>query len=180
LRAFAGCFEVSAFAGLEGRDGRYLALIGTLGRDRANRALRSVRTRLGRVFRDIVRKTRDDANLRRIFAEPLSLAFRVRHQRHNQRGQKVYSLHALEVECVGKGKAHRPYEFGVKVSVATTLARSKGGQFTAHVKTLPGNPYDGHTLETEIPEIETQIGASLSRIVADRATAATTLGATTK
>jgi len=64
----------------------------------------------------------------------------VRHQNRSQRGRKVYSLHAPEVECVGKGKAHRPYEFGVKVSVATTLARSKGGQFIAHVKTLPGNP----------------------------------------
>jgi transposase, IS5 family len=37
-----------------------------------------------------------------------------------------------------------------------------------HVKTLPGNPYDGHTLETVLPEIETQIGANLARIVADR------------
>ena len=46
--------------------------------------------------------------------------------------------------------------------------RSKGGQFIAHVKALPGNPYDGHTLATVIPEIEAQIGASLSRIVADR------------
>ena len=135
---------------------------------RANRALRSVRTYLGRVFRDIVRKTRADASLHRIFAEPLSLAFRVRYQRQNQRGRKVYSLHAPEVECIGKGKAHRPYEFGVKVSVATTLNRSKGGQFIAHVKALPGNPYDGHTLERVIPEIETQIGASLARIVADR------------
>jgi IS5 family transposase len=135
---------------------------------RANRALRSLRTHLGRVFRDIVRKTRDDARLSEVFAEPLSLAFRVRHQRQNQRGRKVYSLHAPEVECIGKGKAHRPYEFGVKVSVATTLAHSKGGQFIAHVKALPGNPYDGHTLETVIPEIEAQIGASLSRIVADR------------
>ena len=135
---------------------------------RANQALRSVRTYLGRVFRDLVRKTKGDANLRKIFAEPLSLAFRVRHQRQNQRGRKVYSLHAPEVECIGKGKAHRPYEFGVKVSVATTLNRSKGGQFIAHVKTLPGNPYDGHTLEAVIPEIEAQIGASLSRIVADR------------
>jgi IS5 family transposase len=115
---------------------------------RANRALRSLRTHLGRVFRDIVRKTRDDARLSEVFAEPLSLAFRVRHQRQNQRGRKVYSLHAPEVECIGKGKAHRPYEFGVKVSVATTLAHSKGGQFIAHVKALPGNPYDGHTLET--------------------------------
>ncbi len=127
-----------------------------------------MRTYLGRVLRDIIRKTRDDAALRTIFAEPLSLAFRVRHQRQNQRGRKVYSLHAPEVECIGKGKAHRPYEFGVKVSVVTTLNPSKGGQFIAHVKALPGNPYDGHTLATVIPEIETQVGASLARIVADR------------
>ena len=62
----------------------------------------------------------------------------------------------------------RPCEFGVKVSLATTLNRSKGGQFIAHAKALPGNPYDGHTLAAVIPEIETQIGANLTRIVADR------------
>jgi hypothetical protein len=90
------------------------------------------------------------------------------HDLSDEDGPKIYSLHAPEVECIGRGKAHRPYEFGVKVSVATTLARSKGGQFIAHVKAAPGNPYDGHTLETVIPEIETQIGASLARIVADR------------
>src|SRR5262249_17327377 len=94
---------------------------------RANRALRSLRTYLGKVLRDIVRKTKADAGLRKIFAEPLSLAFRVRHQRQNERGRKAYSLHAPEVECIGKGKAHRPYEFGVKVSVVTTLARSRAG-----------------------------------------------------
>ena len=54
-----------------------------------------------------------------------------------------------------RGKTHRPYEFGVKVSLATTLNRSRGGQFIAHAKALPGNPYDGHTLATVIPEIET-------------------------
>ncbi len=96
-------------------------------------------------------------------------------QRQNQHGRKVHSLHAPEVECVGKGKAHRPYEFGVKVSVATTLHRSKGGQFITHVKALPGNPYDGHTLGVVLPEMEAQIGANLARIVADRAIAATTL-----
>ena len=99
---------------------------------------------------------------------PLMLARRVREQRQNQRGPKVYSLHAPEVECIGKGKAHRPYEFGVKVSIATTLHHSKGGQFIAHAKALPGNPYDGHTLEAVIPEIEAQIGVSLARIIADR------------
>jgi IS5 family transposase len=51
---------------------------------------------------------------------------------------------------------------------APAKTEPKGGQFIAHVNTLPGNPYHGHTLETVIPEIETQIGASLSRIVSDR------------
>ena len=135
---------------------------------RANRALKTLRTYLGRTARDIVRKIKGDAERERAFAHPLSLAWRVRDQRQNQRGRKVYSLHAPEVECIGKGKAHRPYEFGVKVSVATTLHRSKGGQFIAHVKALSGNPYDGHTLGVVLPEMETQIGASLSRVVVDR------------
>lgn len=106
---------------------------------RAGRALRMIRTYLGRVCRDIVRKIKLSARLKAVFAQALSLAFAVREQRQNQRGKKNYSLHAPEVECIAKGKAHRPYEFGVKVSVATTLNRSKGGQFIAHAKALPGN-----------------------------------------
>ncbi|WP_158815417.1 IS5 family transposase [Methylocapsa sp. S129] len=135
---------------------------------RANRALRTLRTYLGRTARDVVRKIKGKAALESVFAHPLSLAWRVRDQRQNQRGKKVYSLHAPEVECIGKGKAHRPYEFGVKVSLATTLHRSRGGQFIAHVKALPGNPYDGHTLGVVVPEMETQIGANIERVVVDR------------
>src|SRR6185312_6020757 len=107
---------------------------------RANRALKTIRTYRGRVTRDIVRKIKGDAELESAFAHPLMLARRVREQRQHQRGRKVYSLHAPEVECIGKGKAHRPYEFGVKVSLATTLNRSKGGQFIAHAKALPRQP----------------------------------------
>ncbi len=135
---------------------------------RANRALKTLRTYLGRVVRDIGRKIVGEADLESVFAHPLMLARRVREQRQHQHGRKVYSLHAPEVECIGKGKAHRPYEFGVKVSIATTLYHSKGGQFIAHAKALPGNPYDGHTLATVIPDMEAQLGANLTRIVADR------------
>ena len=134
---------------------------------RANRALKTLRTYLGRVSRDIGRKIIGDAALKQIFAQPLSLARRVREQRQRQRGPKVYSLHAPEVECIGKGKAHRPYEFGVKVSVATPLQRCRGGQFVAHVAALPGNPYDGHTLAKVIPAMTRQIGTSLTRVIAD-------------
>jgi IS5 family transposase len=134
---------------------------------RANKALRRLRTMLGRVIRDVGRKIAGRSGLAEVFALPLSLARRVRDQRQRQRGRKIYSLHAPEVECIGKGKAHKPYEFGVKVSVTTPLHRCRGGQFVAHVKALPGNPYDGHTLAAVIAEIESTIGAQLDRIVTD-------------
>jgi IS5 family transposase len=134
---------------------------------RANKALKRLRTMLGRVIRDLTRKIAARPELAAVFALPLALARRVRDQRQRERGRKIYSLHAPEVECIGKGKAHKPYEFGVKVSVATPLHRCRGGQFVAHVKALPGNPYDGHTLATVIPDIETTIGAELARIVTD-------------
>ena len=134
---------------------------------RANRALRTLKTYLGRIIRDISRKIEGDAGLDAKFAWLLSLARRVREQQRGQRGPKLYSLHAPEVECIGKGKPHKPYEFGVKVSVATPLKHSKGGQFVAHVQALPGNPYDGHTLAEVIPAIEQLIGHTIERLHAD-------------
>jgi IS5 family transposase len=134
---------------------------------RANKALRKLKTYLGRTIRDIARGIAGEADLKAIFLRPLHLASRVLAQERHQRGPKVYSLHAPEVECIGKGKAHAPYEFGVKVSVATTLRRSKGGQFALHAKALPGNPYDGHTLATIVPDIEKTIGNEIERVLAD-------------
>jgi IS5 family transposase len=134
---------------------------------RARKALRKLKTYLGRVIRDIARKIDGEPPLETAFARLLSLARRVRDQERGQRGPKVYSLHAPEVECIGKGKPHKPYEFGVKVSVATTLKRSKGGQFVTHVQALPGNPYDGHTLARVIPAIEAILGNTIERVHTD-------------
>ena len=137
---------------------------------RANRALKKLKTYLGRIIRDIGRKRGGHADLLQEIAlsRMLLRARRVLDQKQRQRGRKIYSLHAPEVECIGKGKVHRPYEFGVKVSVATTLAHAKGGQFVAHVKALPGNPYDGHTLAAVIPEMEKLVGNTIERILADK------------
>lgn len=136
---------------------------------RANRALKTLRTYLGRVIRDIARKIENDGWLKEVVFKGILLrARRVRDQKQHQRGPKVYSLHAPEVECIGKGKAHRPYEFGVKVSVATTHRRAKGGQFAIHAKALPGNPYDGHTLATVIPDMEALVGNTLQRAFVDK------------
>jgi IS5 family transposase len=137
---------------------------------RANRALKKLKTYLGRIIRDIGRKLGGNADLLGgiVLERMLARARQVLDQKQRQRGPKIYSLHAPEVECIGKGKAHRPYEFGVKVSVATTLAHAKGGQFVTHVKALPGNPYDGHTLATVIPEMEELIGNTIERALLDK------------
>ena len=134
---------------------------------RAGKSLRTLKTYLGRTIRDIGRKIAGEDDLEAIFKRLLHLAQRVLEQRQRQEGKKIYSLHAPEVECIGKGKAHMPYEFGVKVSIATTLKRSKGGQFALHAKALPGNPYDGHTLAEIIPDIQKTLGNDLERILAD-------------
>jgi IS5 family transposase len=99
---------------------------------RARKPLRSLKTYLGRVRRDIIRKIEGNEALTAIFAAPLSRALRVLTQKKRQEAPKVYSMHAPEVECIGKGKAHKPYEFGVKVSVATTLSlpRAASSSFT--------------------------------------------------
>jgi IS5 family transposase len=135
---------------------------------RARRELKFLRTRLGRIIRDIRRKIAGNPALEDCFGPLLDLALRVRHQEQRQRGPKVYSLHAPEVECIGKGKARKPYEFGCKVSIATPATAPKGGQFVLHAKALHGNPYDGHTLGPVIADLEKLTGVAARRIHADK------------
>jgi transposase, IS5 family len=135
---------------------------------RAGRALKFLRTRLGRLIRDINRKLAGSPELAARFAPLLDLALKVRHQDHRQRGPKVYALHAPEVECIGKGKARAPYEFGCKVSVATPATKPKGGQFVLHAKALHGNPFDGRTLGPVVAEMERLTGVEARRIHVDK------------
>ncbi len=135
---------------------------------RARRMLRFLRTRLGRLIRDIGRKIDGDQVLEALFIPLLSLASQVRYQDRHQRGPKIYALHAPEVECIGKGKARTPYEFGCKVSVATPVTSPKGGQFVLHAKALHGNPYDGHTLGPIIADLERLTGVETRRIHVDK------------
>ncbi len=135
---------------------------------RMNRQIKFLRTRLGRITRDIRRKIDGDGALQGIFAVPLSRAAQIRGQKQRQRGWKLYSWHAPETECIGKGKARAPYEFGVKVSLTTTNKRCKGGQFILHTKALPGNPYDGHTLKDVLEETEALTGREIERAYVDK------------
>ena len=135
---------------------------------RMNKQIKFLRTRLGRVIHDIRRKIYADAERQVAFAGALSKASQIRRQKPRQRGWKLYSWHAPETECIGKGKARTPYEFGVKVSLTTTNKRCKGSQFILHAKALPGNPYDGHTLKEVIAETEALTGREIERTYVDR------------
>jgi IS5 family transposase len=135
---------------------------------RHGREVRFLRARLGRVIRDIDRKTEGIPSLEGAFRHELALARRVRDQQRRQVGPKVYSLHAPEVECIGKGKPHKPYEFGCKVTVAITNAHAPGGQFVTYIAALHGNPYDGHTLKETIAGVTAITGLEPERIFVDK------------
>jgi IS5 family transposase len=138
-------------------------------RRQAERQVRQLRTWLGRLFRDIGRKIAGDAATEVAFAGPLGLIARLLRQQREDRGRdKLYSLHAPEVACISKGKAHARYEFGVKVSIATTNAVAPGGQFVLGARSLPGNPYDGHTLAAQIAQAERLSGVEIERTYVDR------------
>ncbi len=100
---------------------------------------------------------------------PLQQAEVVIRQQKRKRGQKMYALHAPEVECIciGKGKAYKPYEFGCKVSVTTTNAHSPGGIFVLHAGAFHGNLYDGHTLSTVIRQTQAITGVEPERVCVD-------------
>ncbi|MEQ7664485.1 transposase, partial [Xanthomonas nasturtii] len=62
--------------------------------------------------------------------------------------QKLYALHAPEVECMSKGKARTPYEFGVKVGIAVSARKG----LIVGARSFPGNPYDGDTLAEQLEQ----------------------------
>lgn len=77
----------------------------------------------------------------------LERAERIRTQQPKDKNN-LYALHAPEVECIGKGKARKPYEFGVETSIAVT---HKSGLMVG-ARTFPGNPYDGHVLNQQFEQ----------------------------
>jgi IS5 family transposase len=132
---------------------------------RAAKMTRQLKTILGRVLRDIQRKAPSIQG--RIVDEPLgelvALAERLLAQTRTSKN-KVYSVHAPEVECLAKGKAHKRYEFGCKASVAAT---SKSNWIVgAHA--LHGNPYDGHTLSGAIQQVERLTGHTPDDVMVDQ------------
>ena len=118
-----------------------------------------MKTYLGRVYRDIIRKAsvKDEELI-----EKLALAERLLKQSKDSKN-KLYSIHAPEVECISKWKAGKQYEFGNKVSMVTT---SKSSWIVA-ISSHHGNPYDGHTLKASIEKAEEMTNWKAKNVTVD-------------
>jgi IS5 family transposase len=127
---------------------------------RMHREIRKLRTWLVRVIRDVQRKGGEVVGA---LKDKLEVAQRLHAQRRDAKN-KLYALHAPEVECLAKGKARTPYEFGVKVSVAVT---AKEG-LVVGMRSMPGNPYDGHTVDSQLEQVEILTGNTPKIVLADR------------
>ena len=147
-------------------------LTGQVGRDaharqfkRRRKALRRLKGYTGRVMRDIQRQLGDiaDDSLRQRVEAEIALVDRLLRQKPKDK-RKLYALHEPAVDCISKGKARVRYEFGTKVSVATT---HKEG-FVVGMRSMPGNPYDGHTLREALEQVEILTDTRPKRAFVDR------------
>ena len=116
---------------------------------RMRAAIKTLRTRVGRVQRDVQRQLVKLPE--QVQAKGQDLQQRVGRilSQKTKNKNKLYALQAPEVECISKGKARNPYEFGVRVTLATTLQEG----LVVGMRSMPGNPYDGHTLDETIEQV---------------------------
>lgn len=132
---------------------------------RGRKQVKHLRNYLGRVMRDIERATDQKPALAEAFADDLAKARITYNQTlHPKAKEKLYSWHAPEVECIGKGKAHKKYEFGCKASYAST----NKSNFIVGAMALHGNPFDGHTLKTALAQIKRLTGVKPKEAQVDR------------
>ncbi|TSE36319.1 Transposase DDE domain protein [Tepidimonas fonticaldi] len=120
---------------------------------RMRRVIKRQRTIVARLQREIERKaSRLGQAIQSALGHTLNKAARLVAQTANRKTadgtRKLYAWHAPEVECINKGKARCPYEFGVKVGIASTLKHS----LIVGARAFHGNPYDGHTLQAQLEQ----------------------------
>jgi IS5 family transposase len=130
---------------------------------RARKAIKHLKTIVGRVVRDVERKIGSSENLAEIFTPILNQSKQLLLQERTSKN-KIYSLHEPDIACISKGKARQRYEFGCKVSLAVT---NKQGLVVSS-EALPGNPYDGHTLNQTLELAEKITGVEIDSATVDR------------
>ncbi len=132
---------------------------------RMRAALNKLSTRVGRVLRELQRQLSGlPEPLLRSARHLIEQAQQLRLQAKNPKQRpKLYALHEPEVDCISKGKAHKRYEFGVKVGIVCTQQEG----FVVAMRSYPGNPYDGHTLDDMLQQTTTITGVAIKDVVVD-------------
>lgn len=123
---------------------------------KAIRADKKVKVIAGRLVRELERKL-----ARGLYGEELSIFKQVLLQTRNSK-KKIYSLHEPDVQCISKGKEHKKYEFGNKVSIVYNLSGVIVGAMGFR------NEYDGHTLEPALQQVEALTGKAPRTASVDR------------
>jgi IS5 family transposase len=130
---------------------------------RAKKQIKKLKTFLGCVFRDVKRKIKGDLELEFYFSEIMEIIKKLLKQERTSKN-KIYSIHEPHVECISKGKSHKKYEFGCKVSFVAT--HKEGIILSA--KAIHGNPYDGHTLKEVTQNAEFNSQTEVHNIFVDK------------
>ena len=126
-------------------------------RKKALRADRKVKTIAGRLVRELERNLGENS----MYCSQINLFYRVLSQKKNSK-DKIYSLHEPEVLCISKGKEHKKYEYGNKVSIITSMRGVIPGALSFR------NEYDGHTIDRALEQVRTMTGKSPELLAGDR------------
>lgn len=127
-------------------------------KSKARKADKKVKTIAGRLVRELERNLPAASS----YANTISLFKSVLAQKRGD-SNKIYSLHEPDVQCISKGKEHKKYEFGNKVSIV----------YTQNTGVIVGaksfrNEYDGHTLAPSLEQVQRLIGRAPHSATADR------------
>jgi len=116
-------------------------------RQKAQKAMRSLRTVAGRQVRELERSLSLD--LQKKYGEDLEIYQKILLQERDSKN-KIYSIHKPFTACICKGKAHKKYEYGNKIGLVTTAQ----SLVITGIKAFFGNPYDGHTIEPLLDQMQ--------------------------
>ena len=130
-------------------------------RKKARAALKKIKTIAGRQVRDIQRQFSPEQ--KEMYKDLFTILNQILNQKRGDK-DKVYSIREPKVRCIAKGKEAKKFEFGSKTGFVLT----KTSKIVVGAISFEGNPYDGHTLEEHLKQVETLTGKRPKVGIVDR------------
>jgi IS5 family transposase len=128
---------------------------------KADKAKKRLKTIANRLIREVNYKLPEQ---RKEYYQPILAKYEKAVNQKLEDKEKVYSLHEPETSCIAKGKAHKKYEFGSKISISL----SKNKNLILGVATFKGNPHDSQTLSKAIANTTAVTGVAIKTAIVDR------------